>query len=171
MLPTLQHALNVLRHNLPHALNLALRSTQRILLARLRAALLQHQLLQRAIEARAPVRRQVGEIRVDGVELGEEFLLQVRQEAKGNALAEIALGDDEEGEAAGGGRGGGEVGGGLDEAVDEELGLVDGLVRGGGVGEAREDERDERGGVGGGAGCVLGEDGGVVRYASTGNAC
>lgn len=97
MLASLQHPLNVLRHNLPHALNLSLRCAQRILLSRLRAALLQHQLLQRAIEPRASVRREVRKIRVAGFKLCEELLLEVGQEAEGDALAEVALCDDEEG--------------------------------------------------------------------------
>jgi hypothetical protein len=39
-------------------------------------------------------------VRLRGVEVGEELLLEVGQEAEGDALAEVALGDDEEGEAA-----------------------------------------------------------------------
>jgi hypothetical protein len=97
VLAALKDTLNILRHNLPHALDLALRRPQRILLPRLRPALLQHQPLQRAIEARTPVRRQVRKVRRLGLEVAEELLLQVGQEAKGDALAEFALGDDEEG--------------------------------------------------------------------------
>lgn len=87
MLAPLQHPLNILRHNLPHALDLPLRSPQRISLARLRSALLDHQLLQRAIEARTPVRRQLGKVCVIRGEGVEELLLEVRQEAEGDALA------------------------------------------------------------------------------------
>jgi hypothetical protein len=128
VLAALKHALDVLCHNLPHALNLPLRRTQRILLSRIRAALLDHQLLQRTVERRTPIRRQVREIRVFDIKLREELFLEVRQEAEGDALAEIALGDDKEGEAAGTGVGAGVVGGGFDEAVDEEFILVYGLV-------------------------------------------
>lgn len=134
MLAPLQHPLNILRHNLPHALNLALRRPQRILLPRLRAALLKHHLLQRAIEARTAIRRQVREVGRLGVEVAEELLLEIGQEAEGDALAEFALGDDKEGEAAGRGLGRGEIRGRFDQAVDEVFGLVDCLVRGGRVG-------------------------------------
>lgn len=67
--------------------------------------------------------------------------------------------------------GGGEIRGRLDEAVDEEFGLVDCLVGGFVVRDAREDERDERRCVGGGGGCVFGEDGGVVGDAGAGEGC
>jgi hypothetical protein len=107
------------------------------------------------------------EIRTPRIELCEELLLQVCEEAKGYALAEVALCDDEEGEAAGGRLVAWEVGGRLDEAVDEVFGLVDGFVRGFRVGDSGEDERDEGGGVGRGGGGVFGEDGGVVGYACT----
>ena len=168
MLAPFQHTLNILRHNLPDTLNLALRRPQRILLTGLRAALLQHQPLQRAIEARTAIRRQIVEVCACGLELGEELLLEVGQEAKGNALAEIALCDDEEGEAAGCGLVTGEVRGRFDKAVDEEFGLVDCLVGRSVVRNAREDEGDERRGVGRGRRCVFGEDGGVVGYACAG---
>jgi hypothetical protein len=49
------------------------------------------------------------EIRALGLEFSEEFLLEVGEETKGYALAEVALGDDEEGEAAGCGLAGGKV--------------------------------------------------------------
>lgn len=108
------------------------------------------------------------EIRVLGLELCKETLLERGEKAKGDALAQLALGDDEEGEAASGGVGGGEIRGRLDEAVDEEFGLVDCLVGGFVVRDAWEDEGDERGGIGGGGGCVFGEDGGVVGDAGAG---
>ena len=168
VLPPLQHPLNVLRHNLPHTLNLALRCPQRIRLAGLRGALLDHQPLELAIEAGTPIGGQVGEVGLLGGEGGEELLLEVAQEAEGDALAEVALGDDEESEAAGGARrvaAAAEVGGGFGHDVDEELGLVDCLVGAAAVGEFGEDEGNEGGGVGGGAGGVLGEDGCVVGYA------
>ena len=63
---------------------------------------------------------------------------------------------------------GGVVGGRFDEAVDEEFGLVDCLVGGGLVIEAREDEGDEGRGIGRGRGRVFGQDGGVVGYACAG---
>jgi hypothetical protein len=168
MLPSLQHPLNILRHNLPHPLDLALRRPQRIRLPRLRSALLDHQPLELAIEACAAVGRQVRKVGLLGRKGGEELLLEVAQEAEGDALAEVALGDDEEGQAAGGARrvvAAAEVGGGFGHDVDEELGLVDCFVGAAAVGELGEDEGNEGGGVGGGAGGVLGEDGGVVGYA------
>lgn len=167
MLPALEHALNVFRHNFPHALNFSLRRLQRILLPRIRPALLHHQLLQRAIETRTPVRRQVTKICVLDIELIEELLLEIRQETEGYALPEVALCNDEEGQTAGGIVRRGVVRGRLDQAVDEELGLVDCFVGGGGMVETREDERDEGAGVGRSGGGVFGEDGGVVGYACT----
>lgn len=49
--------------------------------------------------------------------------------------------------------------------MNEELGLIDGFVGGFVVGDAWEDERDERGGIRGGRGGVFGQDGCVVSYA------
>jgi hypothetical protein len=105
------------------------------------------------------------EIRAARLKLGKELLLEVCQEAKGYALAEVAFSDDEEGEATGGRLVVGEVRGRLDKAVDEEFGLVDGLVGGFVVGDAWEDEGDEGRSVGRGRGGVFGEDGCVVGYA------
>lgn len=87
MLTPLQHPLNILRHNLPYTLNLTLRRPQGISLPRLRRTLLDHQLLERSIEARTPVGREIAEIRLGGVKGVEELLLQVGQEAEGDALA------------------------------------------------------------------------------------
>ena len=99
MLASLQHALNVLRHDLSDALNLALSSPERILLTGLRTTLLDHHPLQRAIETRASVRRQVVEIRAARLKFGKELLFEVRQEAERYALPEVALSNDEEGKA------------------------------------------------------------------------
>jgi hypothetical protein len=156
MLTALEHALDIFRHDLAHVVDFLLRRPQRILLARIRPALLQHQLLQRGVEARAPVRGQRGKVRVRGIERGEEFLLEVGEEAKGDALPELARRDDEESQAAGGGLRGGEIGGRLDQAVREVCVLVDGAVRGGRVGQGGQDDGDERGGIGGGRGGVFG---------------
>ena len=96
----------------------------------------------------------VFEVRVNGV-----YVMDTLETSTEHALAEVALGDDEEGEAAGGtGRVVAvvEVGGGFCGDVDEEFGLVDCFVGAGCVGEFGEDEGDERGGVGGGGGGVLG---------------
>ena len=87
------------------------------------------------------------EIRASRLKLGKELLLEVCQEAKRYALAEVALSNDEEGKAAGCRLVVGEVRGRFDEAVDEELGLIDSLMGGFVVGDAWEDEGDERGGV------------------------
>jgi hypothetical protein len=167
VLSALQHPLNILRHNLPHAINLPLRRAHRIVLARLGPALLDHHALEHAIEARAAIRRQIRKVRLGHFKLGKELLFEVRQEAKGDALAEPLVGDDEKREAAGAGLRGGVLRGRLYEGVDVELCLVDGGVGGGFVGvvEAWEDEGDEGGGVGGGGGGVFGEDGRVVGYA------
>jgi len=147
VLASLQHALNVLRHDLSDALNLALSSPERILLTGLRTTLLDHHPLQRAIETRTSIRRQVVEIRASRLKLGKELLLEVCQEAKRYALAEVALSNDKESQAASCRLVVGEVRGRFDEAVDEELGLIDSLVGGFVVGDAWEDEGDERGGV------------------------
>ena len=97
MLATLQHALNVLCHNLSNPLNLPLRSLQRISLSSLCSALLNHQLLERRIEGRASIGRQIRKVGLARIEGFEEFLLEICQEAKGYALSEVALGDYEEG--------------------------------------------------------------------------
>jgi hypothetical protein len=62
VLAALQDTLDILCHNLPHSLDLTLRSAQSVSLSGLRRTLLDHQLLQRYIKARAPVGRQVGEV-------------------------------------------------------------------------------------------------------------
>lgn len=93
MLPSLQHPLNILRHNLPHPLDLALRRPQRVRLPGLRGTLLDHQPLELAIEAGTPVWGQVRKVGLLGRKLGKELLLEVAQEAEGDALAEVALGD------------------------------------------------------------------------------
>lgn len=87
VLAPLQHPLNILRHNLPDALDLALGGAQGVLLSGLCAALLEHHLPECAIEAGTAIRGQVCEIRVCGFKLGQEFLLEVGEEAKGDALA------------------------------------------------------------------------------------
>ena len=100
MFSPLEYALNVLSHDFPYPLNLALRSAQRISLARLRGALLNHQLLQRGIKARASIRRQISEVRLFSSKRLEELLLEIRQETKGDPLAQVTLGNDEERQAA-----------------------------------------------------------------------
>jgi hypothetical protein len=100
MLTALKHALNVLRHNFPYAFNLALRSPQCISLPSLCSALLDHQLLQRSIEARAPIGRQVCEVGFACIEGFEELLLEVCEEAEGYALSEVSLGDYKERQSA-----------------------------------------------------------------------
>lgn len=162
VLPPLQHPLDILGHDLAYPLDLALRRAQRVRLPGLRGALLEHQALEGGVEGGAAVGWQVSEIGFVRGEGGEEGFLEVAQEAEGDALAQVARGDDEEGEAAGGA--GcvivaivvGVVGGAFGGDVDEEFGLVDCLVGAGGVGEFGEDEGDERGGVGGGGGGVFG---------------
>ena len=109
MLAPFQHTFNVLCHDFPYALDLALRRPERILLSSLSTTLLYHHPLQRAVETRTPIRRQVMEVCASRLEFSKELLLEVRQEAKGYALAEVAFGDDEEGEAAGRGLVVGEV--------------------------------------------------------------
>jgi hypothetical protein len=165
MLATLEHALNVLRHNLPHVVDFLLCRPQRILLASIRAALLGHQLLQGSIEACTSIRGQMRKVRLLGIKLGKELLLEIRQEAKRNALSELALRDDEKRQAPSAGLTGGEVGGRFDQAVREMLVLVDCAVRRRLVLECGKDERDERRGIGRGRGGVFGEDSRVVGYA------
>lgn len=101
MLAPLQHAFNILRHDFSYTLNFALSSSKRILLTGLRTTLLHHHPLQRAIETRTSIRRQVMEIRTARLKLGKELLLKVCQEAKRYALAKVALSNHEEGKAAG----------------------------------------------------------------------
>lgn len=83
------------------------------------------------------------EIRTLRLELCKKALLERSEEAEWDALAQLTLCDNEEGEAAGGGVRGGEVRGRFDEAVDEEFGLVDCLVGGFVVRDTGEDEGDE----------------------------
>lgn len=49
-LPSLQHPFNILCHNTPHILNLALHIPKRILLSTLRRAIFHHEFLQLAVE-------------------------------------------------------------------------------------------------------------------------
>jgi hypothetical protein len=143
MLPALEHALNVFCHDLAHVVDFFLRGAQRILLSRVRPALLDHEFLHRGVEARAAVRREARKIRVRGTERREELLLEVGQEPEWDALAELALRDDEERQPAGAGLRGGEVRGRFDKAVREMCVLVDCAVRGGCVREGGKNEGDE----------------------------
>lgn len=146
-LAPIQHALNILRHNLPHALNLPLRRPQRIVLAGLCAPKLHHKPLHHPIEARTPVRRERRKVGGVGVEGVEEALLERGEEAEGDALAEGFFGYDEEGQAAGGVLGCGQRGRGEGVVVREVGVYVEGFVLCGGVGEFGEDDGEEGGGV------------------------
>jgi hypothetical protein len=74
MLAPLHNTLNVLNHDVLDLTDFSLRGLQRIVLA-VKGALFSHEPLQRAVEARAPVWRQVRKVCVLGVELCKELLL------------------------------------------------------------------------------------------------
>lgn len=120
-LPPLQHPLNILRHDPPHILNLALHIPNRIILPRLRGPVLHHQLLQPAVERRRAIRRQRSEVRLLRIVGGQEALFDLDEKAEGDAPAETAARDHEVGEAAGGRLGAGMVGRGVSDVVDEVL--------------------------------------------------
>lgn len=94
---------------------------------------------------------------------GQELGFDLDEVAEGDAAAEAARGDDEVGEAAGGGvRRGGVVRGAVGDVVDEVLVVGVGELLRGAVVDFGEDEGGEGGGLGGGRGGVFGEDGGAV---------
>lgn len=79
----------------------------------------------------------------------EELFLDLDEVAEGNAAAEIAGGDDEEGETAGGGGVGRVFRGSIRDVVDEVLVVGVGQFLRGGMADFGEDEGGERGGLGG----------------------
>jgi len=105
-LAPLQNPLDILRHNIPHVINLALHVRNRVLLPRLRGAILHHQLLQLGVETARAVVGQAGEIGAVGGELGQEAGLDLDEETEGDPAAGGAVGDHQEGQATCGGRGG-----------------------------------------------------------------
>lgn len=120
-LPPLQHPLDILRHNPLHIIDIRLHVADRILLAPLRRPVTDHQTLQLRVKIRGAVRWQAGEICRFWVIAREELFLDLDQVAKGDAPPEVAGGDDEVGEAAGGGVSGWMVRGGVGDVVDEVL--------------------------------------------------
>lgn len=84
-LTPLQHSLNVLRHDVPHAIDLPLCRSQRI---RRRGRIVRLQ--QRAeliVEGSATVSRESREVRAGGRVSGEELALDFEEEGEGNAAA------------------------------------------------------------------------------------
>jgi len=72
----LQHSLNILAHNIPHIVNLMLRIPNRVLLARIRRAIANHDRLESSIKRRTPVTREVRKVRrVRRVLLEKNFFL------------------------------------------------------------------------------------------------
>jgi len=114
------------------------------------------------VEVRSAVRGQVGEIGVLRIVAREELLLDFDEVAEGDAAPEGGGGDDEVGEAAGGGVAGRVVRGGVGDVVDEVLVVRVGQFLGFVVIDFGEDEGGEGGGLGGGGGGVFGEDGGSI---------
>lgn len=161
-LPPLQHPLNVLRHDPLHIIDILLHIRNRILLARLRRPIRNHQLLELRVEVRSAVGWQVGEIGVLRIVAREELLFDFDEVAEGDAPAEGGGGDDEVGKAAGGGVARGMVRRGVGDVVDEVLVVRVGEFLGFVVIDFGEDEGGEGGGLGGGGGGVFGEDGGSV---------
>lgn len=88
------------------------------------------------------------------MELGEEALADLKEEAKGHAPAEGGIGDDEEGQAAGAGAVR-VVGGRLGDVVDLVLAVGVGELLRGGVLDLGEDKGGERGGLRGGRRCAF----------------
>lgn len=154
-LPTLENPLDILRHDLAHARNLALHIPQRILLAGLRRPLRHHQLLQPRIERRAAVPRQRREVRLGRGKLRQEGVLDRHQEPERDPSSQLRLRDHEVGQPAGGGRRG-VLGGGGGDVVDEVGAVGVGELLGLGVRDFGQDEGGEGGGLRGGGGGVLG---------------
>jgi len=75
----LQHSLNILAHNIPHIVNLMLRIPNRVLLARIRRAIANHDRLESSIKRRTPVTREVRKVRRVRRVLLEKLLLNLHQ--------------------------------------------------------------------------------------------
>lgn len=152
-LTPLQNLLNVLAHNIPHIVNFGLNILEGVILASLCGAVLDHQALEVGIETRSAVSRQRSKVGI-GVG-GEEALLDFDEVAKGDAAAEVLLGDDEVGEARC--RGGG-CRGGVGDVVDVVCAVGVGEFLGRRVVNLWQNERGERRGCRGGRGRVFGKD-------------
>ena len=123
-LPTLQHPLDILRHDPPHILDLGLRVRDRVRFAPLSRPVPDHQFLELGVEFGGPVRGYAGEVRVRDVIAGQEALFDLDQIAEGDASADFDARDHDVGEAAGGGVGavaGAVFGGGVGDVVDVVL--------------------------------------------------
>lgn len=96
-LSPLQQALNIACHNSTHIVHLALDIGNRIIAATARGAELDHQVLELGVEAAGAVIGHVCEVGGGDVELVEEALPDLEEEAEGHAPAERRLRDHEEG--------------------------------------------------------------------------
>lgn len=92
-LPTLQHPLDILRHDVAHAVDLLARRGQRI--RRRRRVVGLQQRAQLGVERRAAVRRQRREVGRGGWVGGQELALYLQQEGERDAAAELGCGDDQ----------------------------------------------------------------------------
>ena len=84
-LPTLQHPLNILRHDPPHIVDIPFSQCERI--RRRRRVERLHQRAQFDVEPRTTIRRERGEIRSRRRVGREEFTLHFEEEGKGDATA------------------------------------------------------------------------------------
>lgn len=118
-LPSLQHPLNILRHDPSHVLNLRLNVAYRIVLACLRRAVVYHQALQLAVECCSAIRGETRKVCLLRIISGEELFLDFNKVAERNAPTERGRGNDKIGKTAGGGVSRRMVRGSIGNVVDE----------------------------------------------------
>lgn len=87
-LSSFQHSLNVLRHDPSHVLNLRLNVPYRIVLARLRRAVVDHQALQLAVECCSAIGGETRKVCLLRIISSEELFLDFNEVAERNAPAE-----------------------------------------------------------------------------------
>ncbi|KAI6747770.1 hypothetical protein HG531_008312 [Fusarium graminearum] len=134
--------LDVLRHDAPHVVDFSLGVPNGVVTAAGRGAVVNHEILELRVERGGAVVGHVGEVGALG-ELLQEALADLEEVAKGHATAERRVGDDEEGETAGGWVVS-VLGGRLGDVVDLVLAVGVGKLLGVRVFDFREDEGGER---------------------------
>lgn len=117
-LATLKQAFDIARHDAAYVVNLALGCGDGVVATAAGRAVLHHEVLEVGIEGARAVVGHVGKVGAFDRKRGEEALADFEEETKGYATAQRRLGDDEEGEAAGGGRRGRVLGRSFGDVVD-----------------------------------------------------
>lgn len=163
-LAPLEQALDIARHDAPDIVNLALDVGDGVVFPAARGAVVDHELLELAIVAGGAVVGQLGVVCRLGGELLEEAAADLEEETKGDAAAQRGVGDNEEGEAAGGGVLW-VVGGRFGDVVDVVRAVGVGQLLGGVVLDLGKDDGGEGGGLRYGRCGAFAEDGVIVRYA------